>query len=156
MPNSPAPVAAHPPAPAGPSDQATVRRSNLGLVLRHLRMAGPRSRARIAQDTGLNKATVSSLVTELAARGLVTEGGIERAGSVGRPGVIVELAGCGACGIGVELNVDFLACIVLDLRVVVLSERMVPHDAPALGAERPLDEVACLVGPAMDAPAAAG
>ena len=51
-----------------PADQATVRRSNLGLVLRHLRDAGPRSRARIAQDTGLNKATVSSLVAELAER----------------------------------------------------------------------------------------
>ena len=39
--------------PRPPADQAAVRRSNLGLVLRHLRDAGPRSRARIAQDTGL-------------------------------------------------------------------------------------------------------
>ena len=51
-----------------PADQATVRRSNLGLVLRHLRDAGSRSRARIAQETGLNKATVSSLVAELTDR----------------------------------------------------------------------------------------
>ena len=68
-----------------PADQATVRRSNLGLVLRHLRDAGPRSRARIAQDTGLNKATVSSLVAELADRRLITTGDVDRAGSVGRP-----------------------------------------------------------------------
>ena len=156
MSDTTAPVAVHAPAPAGPADQATVRRSNLGLVLRHLRSAGPRSRARIAQDTGLNKATVSSLVTDLVARGLVTEGGIERVGSVGRPGVIVELAGAGACGIGVELNVDFLACIVLDLRGEVLFERMVAHDVPALGPEGTLDEVACLVGAAMDATAAIG
>ena len=156
MSDSPLPVAVHRPAPAGPSDQATVRRANLGLVLRHLRTAGPRSRARIAQDTGLNKATVSSLVTELVARGLVTEGGIERVGSVGRPGVIVQLAGRGACGIGVELNVDFLACLVLDLRGEVLFERMVAHDVPTLGAEGTLDEVACLVGAAMDATAACG
>src|ERR671929_2298781 len=127
MSEPPAPVAVHAPAPPGPSDQATVRRSNLGLVLRHLRSAGPRSRARIAQDTGLNKATVSSLVTELVARGLVTEVGVERAGSVGRPGVIVQLAGGGACGIGVEINVDFLACLVLDLRGEVIFERRVSH-----------------------------
>src|SRR3712207_7122863 len=38
-----------------PVDQAAVRRSNLGLVLRHLRDAGPRSRARIAQETGLDR-----------------------------------------------------------------------------------------------------
>jgi predicted NBD/HSP70 family sugar kinase len=139
-----------------PADQATVRRSNLGLVLRHLRTAGPRSRARIAQDTGLNKATVSSLVTDLVGRGLVTEGGIERIGSVGRPGVIVELAGSGACGIGVELNVDFLACLVLDLRGEVLFERMVAHDVPVLGADKTLDEVACLVGAAIDATTAIG
>src|SRR3712207_5189638 len=156
MANSPASVAVHVPASAGPADQATVRRSNLGLVLRHLRAAGPRSRARIAQDTGLNKATVSSLVTELVARGLVTEGGIDRAGSVGRPGVIVELSTGGACGIGVELNVDFLACIVLDLRGEVLFERMVPHDVPSLGAEGTLDEVARLVCAAVDATATSG
>src|SRR4051812_47355520 len=152
----PASVSLHFPVPSGPSDQATVRRSNLGLVLGHLRTAGPRSRARIAQDTGLNKATVSSLVTELVARGLVTEGGVERVGSVGRPGVIVELAGSGACGIGVELNVDFLACLVLDLRGEVLFERMVAHDVPVLGADKTLDEVACLVGAAIDATAAIG
>ena len=72
-----------------PADQATVRRSNLGLVLRHLRDAGSRSRARIAQETGLNKATVSSLVAELTDRRLVTAGDVDRAGSVGRPGLIV-------------------------------------------------------------------
>jgi predicted NBD/HSP70 family sugar kinase len=151
-----APTVAHAPAPAGPADQATVRRTNLGLVLRHLRAAGPRSRARIAQDTGLNKATVSSLVTELVARGLVTEIGVERAGSVGRPGVIVQLAGGGACGIGVELNVDFLACLVLDLNGEVLFERRVAHDIAALGPEATLDEVARLAGAAMDAVVAAG
>src|SRR5690348_4421807 len=65
---------------AGPVDQATVRRSNLGLVLRHLRDAGPRSRARIALGTGLNKATVSSLVAELIGRGLASEGPVDRVG----------------------------------------------------------------------------
>jgi predicted NBD/HSP70 family sugar kinase len=151
-----APAAVHALTPAGPADQATVRRSNLGLVLRHLRSAGPRSRARIAQDTGLNKATVSSLVTELVARGLVTECGVERAGSVGRPGVLVELAGAGACGIGVELNTDFLACLVLDLRGDVMFERRVAHDVAALGPEATLDEVARLVGVAVDDTTARG
>ena len=103
-----------------PADQATVRRSNLGLVLRHLRDSGPRSRARIAQDTGLNKATVSSLIAELTDRRLVSAGDIDRAGSVGRPGLIVHLDGATVCGIGVELNVDYAATLVLDLRGEVL------------------------------------
>src|SRR3954462_3049002 len=96
-------------------DHLVVRRSNLGLVLRTLRDAGPRSRARLADDTGLNKATVSSLVAELIDRGLVAEGGVERGGAVGRPGVVVELDGRRVCGIGVEINVDYVALIVLDL-----------------------------------------
>ena len=145
-----------PPGGPGAADQATVRRTNLGLVLRLLRAAGPRSRARIAQDTGLNKATVSSLVAELIARGLVTEGELERDGAVGRPGLMVEVAGGGACGIGVELNVDYLACLVLDLRGEVLFERRVPHDVAALGPERTLDEVAGSVEEAVSAVTGAG
>ena len=85
---------------AAPADQATVRRSNLALVLRHLRDSGPRSRAKIAQETGLNKATVSSLVAELAQRRLVSAGDVDRAGSVGRPGLPTTSSGCTAPGSG--------------------------------------------------------
>ena len=138
---------------AAPADQATVRRTNLGVVLRHLRDHGPRSRARIAQETGLNKATVSSLVAELAQRGLVTDGEVDRAGSVGRPGLTVHLDGSGVCGIGVELNVDYAAVLVLDLSGDVLFEKRVGLDAPTLGPDRTLDAVARLVTEAVDAAA---
>ncbi len=134
-----------------PADQATVRRSNLSLVLRHLRDHGPRSRARIAQETGLNKATVSSLVAELTERRLVSAGDVDRAGSVGRPGLIVHLDGRAVCGIGVELNVDYAATLVLDLRGDVLFEHRIGLDVAALGAERTLDAVADLVTEAIEA-----
>ncbi|MGY1808284.1 ROK family protein [Blastococcus sp. SYSU D00669] len=136
-----------------PVDHATIRRANLGLVLRLLRDHGPRSRARIAEETGLNKATVSSLVAELAERGLVCTGEVERAGAVGRPGLIVHLDGSSVCGVGVELNVDYAAALVLDLRGEVLFEARLPLDVPALGPERTLDAVA---GLAAEAVAAAG
>ena len=139
-----------------PADQATVRRSNLGLVLRHLRDNGPRSRARIAQETGLNKATVSSLVAELIDRRLVSAGDVHRGGSVGRPGLIVHLDGSTVCGIGVELNVDYAATLVLDLRGEVLFEHLIALDVPALGAGRTLDEVAALVAEASAAALALG
>ncbi len=139
-----------------PADQAAVRRSNLGLVLRHLRDAGPRSRARIAQETGLNKATVSSLVAELAERRLISTGEVDRAGSVGRPGVTVHLDGRGVCGIGVELNVDYIAILVLDLCGQVLHEDRVALDVHDLGPEGTLDEVARLVGEASSAFSARG
>jgi predicted NBD/HSP70 family sugar kinase len=139
-----------------PADQATVRRSNLGLVLRHLRDAGSRSRARIAQETGLNKATVSSLVAELTDRGLVSAGDVDRAGSVGRPGLIVHLDGATVCGIGVELNVDYAATLVLDLRGRVLVEHRIALDVPALGPDKTLDAVAELIAEAVEAAHARG
>jgi predicted NBD/HSP70 family sugar kinase len=132
-----------------PADQATVRRSNLGLVLRHLR-------ARIAQETGLNKATVSSLVAELIDRRLVSAGDVHRGGSVGRPGLIVHLDGSTVCGIGVELNVDYAATLVLDLRGAVLFEHRIALDVAALGADRTLDAVAGLVAEASAAAEARG
>src|SRR3954447_20235657 len=95
---------------SGGSDQGTVRRANLALVLRSLRDAGPRSRARLAADLGLNKATVSSLVSELRERGLVREGSAER-GAVGRPGTIVEINGAGAFGVGAEINVHHVSTL---------------------------------------------
>ncbi|TFV44614.1 ROK family transcriptional regulator [Blastococcus sp. TF02A-35] len=139
-----------------PADQATVRRNNLGLVLRHLRDHGPRSRARIAQETGLNKATVSSLVAELAERRLVSTGEVDRAGSVGRPGLIVHLDGRCVCGIGVELNVDYVAVLVLDLRGEVLFEHRLALDIPTLSAEETLDAVAASVTEAVAAAARLG
>src|SRR4029450_9627355 len=100
--------------------------------LRHLRDSGPRSRARIAQETGLNKATVSSLVAELGDRRLISAGDVDRDGTVGRPGLIVHLDGRGVCGIGVELNVDYVATLALDLCGAVLFEERVALDVPAL------------------------
>ena len=124
-----------------------MRRSNLGLVLRHLRDHGPRSRARIAQETGLNKATVSSLVAELTERGLVSAGELHRGGTVGRPGLIVHLDGQGVCGIGVELNVDYVAVLVLDLCGRSSSSSGRVSTSRRSGSERTLDEVAGLVRP---------
>jgi predicted NBD/HSP70 family sugar kinase len=132
-----------------PADQVTVRRSNLALVLRHLRDAGPRSRARIATETGLNKGTVSSLVSELVELGLVREGDFQRGGAVGRPAQTVELDGRGIGGIGVEINVDYLTALVLDLTNTVVFEQRVAVGVPALPAAEVLDTVTDLAARAV-------
>ncbi len=126
-------------ATAAPADQLTVRRSNLSLVLTHLRDAGPRSRARVASDTGLNKATVSSLVAELIDRGLVGEGEVQRVGNVGRPGQTVGLAPGGVVGVGVEVNADFVDVTALDLTHEVVLSRRHPADIRALGEQRSIE-----------------
>ena len=99
-----------------PANQRSVRRHNLGVVLRHVAERGARSRAAIAQGTGLNKTTVSSLVGELLDAGLVRETEVQMLGTVGRPALPVELDGRSVVGLGLELGVDFLAVRAVDLR----------------------------------------
>jgi predicted NBD/HSP70 family sugar kinase len=97
------------------STPSAVRRHNLGVVLRHVLERGPRSRATIAQETGLNKTTVSRLVGELLELGLLTERGIEARGTAGRPGHVIDVARDGAVALGLEVNVDYLSVQATDL-----------------------------------------
>lgn len=66
-----------------------VRRANLGAVLRLVHQEGPRSRAVITAQTGLNRSTVSDLVGTLVAAGLVEERDPDPTRRVGRPSPIV-------------------------------------------------------------------
>jgi predicted NBD/HSP70 family sugar kinase len=75
------------------SERATtvegVRRTNLGEVLRLVHEGGPRSRSVITTETGLNRSTVSDLVSRLVDAGLVQEHGPDPTRRVGRPSPIV-------------------------------------------------------------------
>jgi predicted NBD/HSP70 family sugar kinase len=138
------------------ADHVSLRRNNLSVVLRHVRDLGPRSRARIADDTGLNKATVSSLVAELVERGLLREGRADSSRALGRPGLLVELDGTGVCGVGAEINVDYLAVAALDLTGAVVLEKRVPVDVAHLDPGTTLDRFADLVQEAVAAVEARG
>ncbi|MFC6706462.1 ROK family transcriptional regulator [Flexivirga alba] len=137
-------------------DHGSVRSSNLGLILRHLRMQGGRSRARIAGGTGLSKATASTLIADLLARGLVTEGEPARDGAVGRPGLTVALDRDRVRGVGIEINADYLALVVVDLLGDVVMETTHAIDIPTRNADEALDEVADLVRPTLRAISAEG
>lgn len=81
----------------------------------------------MAARTGLTRGTVSSLVTELIELGLLRESGITEPPRVGRPSVSLELGGS-VVGVGLEVNVDYLAVCVEDLRGSVRYERRVLCD----------------------------
>ena len=114
--------------PVRRADQRAVRKSNLSLVARRIAEAGPLSRAQLAKSTGLNKTTVSSLVTELMERGIVTESGLADGRGVGRPAQILELDASRIAALGLEINVDYLAVCVCDLRGQVRYRAAVGHD----------------------------
>ncbi|MER7175267.1 ROK family transcriptional regulator [Streptomyces mesophilus] len=123
-------------------DRASLRRTNLGLVLRLLRDAGPRPRTQIATETGLPKATITNLVAELVERGLVREGDSARDGAVGRPSRTLEIDGRSVCGIGLEISADYVHLIALDLRGEVAAEHRLTLDARAAGPDAVLDRAA--------------
>ncbi|KQX66906.1 hypothetical protein ASD06_05555 [Angustibacter sp. Root456] len=104
-----------------------MRRDNTARVLRSLRDEGPASRAQLAQRTGLAKATVGVIVTDLVSSGAVRDDDpVADAGRTGRPGRPVSLDGSDVVGLGLEVNVDYLAATALDLAGRVRLSTQVP------------------------------
>jgi predicted NBD/HSP70 family sugar kinase len=135
----------------------SVRHYNLGLVLSQVAEHGPRSRATLALETGLNKSTVSSIVAELIEAGLLRDVPVEeRPGTVGRPAQNVELQRDGQYVLGLEINVDYLAAWTTDLAGEVRHRSFVESDNRAAGPERALGQLAALAGEALEQPFAAG
>ncbi|KWV31969.1 MULTISPECIES: ROK family transcriptional regulator [Micromonospora] len=97
-----------------PTDLGDVRVANRAVVLRHVRLHAPCSRADIAATTGLNKATVSSLVTELLDRRLVRETGLTE-NRVGRPATMLVLDGAPYAALGLQIGADDLVVVAVDL-----------------------------------------
>ncbi|MBN1963488.1 MAG: ROK family transcriptional regulator [Anaerolineae bacterium] len=105
-------------------DHSVMHQMNLALILNTLRLHAPVSRARLAALTGLNKATISSMVRDLLAGGFVRELGTDPAASdVGRPAINLELDPTGGYLVGAEIGVDFIAVSVTNFAVEVLVRR---------------------------------
>lgn len=91
-------------------------------LLDRIRRHGSTSRARLAQELGLTRSTVTNLVNELSSEGYVRDGGrrIVRH-ETGRPGVELMLNADGAYFIGAEIGYQVLRVVVLDLAGDVLG-----------------------------------
>jgi predicted NBD/HSP70 family sugar kinase len=101
--------------------QSTLRESNLAVVLRCVCAAQePVSRAGVAAATGLTRSTVSRLVDELVAGGLVDEGAARLAGP-GRPATPLRPTGR-VCAVGLQVNAAHVAARLVDLRGELVAE----------------------------------
>jgi predicted NBD/HSP70 family sugar kinase len=76
--------------------------------------------------TGLTRATVSALVDDLVSGALLIELAPAPRTGAGRPAVGLALAPDGPAGLGLEINVDYLAACVVDLTGAV-RHRLVEH-----------------------------
>lgn len=111
------------------------RSHNRSLVLQTLYRSGPRSRADVARETGLTRVTVSDLIAELLAEGLVVELGQREGSRPGKPATLLDLDRSAHQIIGIDLSEhDRFRGAVLDLDGTILARAEVPL-AESVGAE---------------------
>ncbi|MER7763528.1 ROK family transcriptional regulator, partial [Streptomyces sp. NPDC097619] len=121
-----------------------LRRENRTAVLRRLYFDGPLSRFSLGPATGLSSGSVSNVVTELLAEGLVEEAGsVDSAG--GRPRTLLRVRADSGCMIGVDVGETRIRIELFDLALTELARTERPLD-PA--GPRPYDryEVSVVVG----------
>ncbi len=95
--------------PSGRHLPEDTRRHHRALLLQLLFRYGPASRADLARSSGLTRVTVSDVVGNLVAEGLLTESAAPVApgqGRVGKPPVLVQLAGEARQIVAVDLSAD--------------------------------------------------
>lgn len=101
-----------------------IKKINKSLVLDMIKSQGPLSRADVAQRSGLNKGTVSSLVKELIDEELVYEIG-QGESSGGRRPVLLLFNEKAGYSIGIDLGVHYILGVLTDLQGNVVQEKRV-------------------------------
>ena len=104
-----------------------LRRSNRAAVLRRLYFEGPLSRQELGPATGLSSGSISNVVTELLAEGV-----LEEAGSVGsyggRPRTLLRVAPRCACLVGVDVGETRVRVELFDLKLDEVARNEQPLD----------------------------
>ncbi|MGW6418891.1 ROK family protein [Streptomyces sp. NPDC055055] len=117
-----------------------LRRENRTAVLQRLYFDGPLSRFELGPATGLSSGSVSNVVAELVAEGLVEEAGsVDSAG--GRPRILLRITPGSGCMIGVDVGETRVRVELFDLTLTELArtERPLtvdsahPHDRYEVG-----------------------
>ena len=108
-----------------------VRQHNLSTILTTLHKEGSLGRNVLTQRTGLNRSTISSLVTELEALGLIEEVASTAPQGAGRPTLVVSIRDS-VVAFAVAIDIDSIVVSVVGLsgRVLKTVRRRTP-DAPA-------------------------
>lgn len=124
------------------STPSSVRISNLALILKAvLGSSHPVSRAEVAGELGLTRSTVSRLVDELIVGRFLVEG-TPISGPRGRPGVPLTAAPNGLMSIGLEVNADRMAAMVIDLTGAVVRSAAMVVDVTEAGPAKALGMLA--------------
>ncbi|MDX2344680.1 MAG: ROK family transcriptional regulator [Acidimicrobiia bacterium] len=101
--------------PIGKTHPDETRRNNHRLVLQEIFDSGPLSRADAARSTGLGRATVSDITSDLIGEGLVVEVGLGES-TGGKPPTLLELDPDGRFAVAVDLSRHPIEAALVNLR----------------------------------------
>lgn len=105
----------------------TVRRANLGAIVRELHVRGPQSRSELVARTGLTRTAIRGLIGELVAAGLLREERGASDGGPGRPSPLVRPRPHAVVVLALQIAVDSLAASLVGFGGVVLSSVRIPR-----------------------------
>ena len=106
------------------ANQKLIKGRNLSRVFETIREREPISRAVLAKKLDLSPTTVSALVDELCAAGMVREIGALESSISGRRPIMLEIARDGGYVIGIELAREGFTAGLFDLRGALCRERI--------------------------------
>jgi predicted NBD/HSP70 family sugar kinase len=141
---------------AGPDSGGSLERlreANRLRVVEALRLRGSASRSDLVEITGLSRTTITSLLGDLQARGLIAADQSDSDGGArprGRPPVLLRLAPSAGAALGVAFGHSHVHVAIADLASTVLAERRRDIDVDA-SASAALDVAADLIDEVLDA-----
>ena len=104
----------------------TIRNINRQIVLNYVRERAPISRAEIAQETALQRSTISLIVDELKTQGLIEE--FEGKSTGGRPPILLRLRAAEAVAVGIDVSTTATIIATSDLAGRVLEQEELVTD----------------------------
>jgi len=107
---------------SNPGSQGALRHLNQERLFEFLLANGPSTQAELARGTGLSTATVSNIVRDMAAKGVVATSPVN---SSGRRALLVQLSDTGDIAVGVDFGRRHVRIVLSTLGYEVLAEESV-------------------------------
>ena len=133
-------------------DRSDIRQFNTISVLNQIRRKGALSRAQIASELGLTRATVSKIAFDLLDASFLEETHLTEGGA-GRPGMLLNLNADYGCMVAVEIDLDRVSVAVADFSRTIFWRSERPLKAGA-SASKSMECIAELVDAALAAASA--
>jgi predicted NBD/HSP70 family sugar kinase len=123
----------------------TVRRANLGAIVREVHLRGPQSRSELVARTGLTRTAIRALIGELVASELFVEQRGAPVGVPGRPSPLIRPHADRVVVLALAIAVDSLAAALVGIGGAPIAKIRIPRPRGHLSLDAIVDDLAGLV-----------